>query len=289
MSLINVTHVEVLDNPTRFTNPFQFEITFECLPPGIQEELEWKLVYVGSAEDEKYDQELDSVLVGPVVVGKNKFVFQAPAPDPSLIPAKDLMEVTVLLLTCSYREKEFIRIGYYVNNDYPETEVALVQARAEWKTQVEAIQAQYSMAFQQATAQQEAAQSAHAQAVAAGLPPPAEVQVSFPSPPVFPPAPDVDVQHLSRNILADKPRVTRFQIPWDEAQAQEFMMDAADEAKANEEAARADESKEGEGMTPADEEEEEEEEDEDDEMDDGEEEGEGEGEEGDDEPQSMQG
>ncbi len=39
-------------------------------------ELEWKLVYVGSAEDEKYDQELDSVLVGPVSIGRNKFVFQ---------------------------------------------------------------------------------------------------------------------------------------------------------------------------------------------------------------------
>lgn len=37
MSLINVTDVQVLDNPTKFTNPFQFEITFECLPPGVQE------------------------------------------------------------------------------------------------------------------------------------------------------------------------------------------------------------------------------------------------------------
>ena len=31
MSLVNVTNVVVLDNPTQFTNPFQFEITFECL------------------------------------------------------------------------------------------------------------------------------------------------------------------------------------------------------------------------------------------------------------------
>jgi hypothetical protein len=57
-------------------------------------ELEWKLVYVGSAEDEKLDQELDSVLVGPVAVGRNKFVFQAPAPDATKIPQKDLMEVS---------------------------------------------------------------------------------------------------------------------------------------------------------------------------------------------------
>ena len=39
-------------------------------------ELEWKIVYVGSAEDEKHDQTLDSVLVGPVQLGCNKFVFQ---------------------------------------------------------------------------------------------------------------------------------------------------------------------------------------------------------------------
>jgi hypothetical protein len=31
MSLVNVTKVQVLDNPTAFTNPFTFEITFECL------------------------------------------------------------------------------------------------------------------------------------------------------------------------------------------------------------------------------------------------------------------
>ena len=38
-------------------------------------DLEWKVVYVGSASDGKFDQELDSVLVGPIPVGVNKFVF----------------------------------------------------------------------------------------------------------------------------------------------------------------------------------------------------------------------
>ena len=28
-----------------------------------------------------------------------------------------------MLLSCSYREKEFIRVGYYVNNDYTEEEM----------------------------------------------------------------------------------------------------------------------------------------------------------------------
>lgn len=120
---------------------------------GAVAELEWKVIYVGSAEDEKKDQELECVLVGPVVVGKNKFLLevcsvvcglclccfsfqifkilflcffvlfsnfqdlsfcicvQAPAPDPSKIEAKDLTEVTVLLITCSYRDHEFLRVG----------------------------------------------------------------------------------------------------------------------------------------------------------------------------------
>ena len=39
-------------------------------------DLEWKLIYVGNAESEAYDQVLDSVLVGPVYPGQYRFVFQ---------------------------------------------------------------------------------------------------------------------------------------------------------------------------------------------------------------------
>jgi hypothetical protein len=39
-------------------------------------DLEWKLIYVGSAESSDYDQVLDSVLVGPVPGGRHMFVFQ---------------------------------------------------------------------------------------------------------------------------------------------------------------------------------------------------------------------
>jgi hypothetical protein len=33
MSAVNITNVAVLDNPTAFINPFQFEISYECLVP----------------------------------------------------------------------------------------------------------------------------------------------------------------------------------------------------------------------------------------------------------------
>ena len=72
---IQLQGVNVLNNPAAFTDEFKFQITFDCVSPGVKEELEWKLVYVGSADNEHNDQELDSILVGPVRVGKNRFTF----------------------------------------------------------------------------------------------------------------------------------------------------------------------------------------------------------------------
>ena len=39
-------------------------------------DLEWKIIYVGSAENDSYDQVLDSVWVGPVPVGTHTFLFE---------------------------------------------------------------------------------------------------------------------------------------------------------------------------------------------------------------------
>ncbi|XP_010552129.1 PREDICTED: histone chaperone ASF1B [Tarenaya hassleriana] len=151
MSAVNITNVTVLDNPAPFLTPFQFEISYECLTP-LKDDLEWKLIYVGSAEDETYDQLLESVLVGPVNVGNYRFVFQVDPPDPSKIREEDIIGVTVLLLTCSYMGQEFVRVGYYVNNDYDDE-----QLREE-------------------------------------------------------PPPKVLIDKVQRNILSDKPRVTKFPI-----------------------------------------------------------------------------
>lgn len=122
MAKVHVVNVVVLDNPSAFLNNFQFEITFECIE-DLKEDLEWKIIYVGSAESEDYDQVLDSVFVGPIPEGRHMFVFQADPPDPAKIPAQDAVGVTVVLLTCSYRSKEFIRVGYYVNNEYDDAEL----------------------------------------------------------------------------------------------------------------------------------------------------------------------
>lgn len=128
-------------------------------------DLEWKVLYVGSAQDASRDQILDEILVGPVPVGVNKFVLQADAPDPSKLPPEDLLGVTVVLVTCSYKEREFVRVGYYVNNEYHDPNAPPPSAQQE------------------------------------GEEPPA-----LPSP--------IPLEHIQRQILADKPRVTKFPISW---------------------------------------------------------------------------
>ena len=65
------------------------------------------------------------------------------------------MGVTVILLTCAYNGQEFIRVGYYVNNEYADE--ALREA----------------------------------------------------------PPPTVDIERVARNILEEKPRVTRFPCAFD--------------------------------------------------------------------------
>ncbi|KAK5129895.1 Histone chaperone asf1 [Meristemomyces frigidus] len=154
MTTVSLLNVSVRNNPAPFNAPYEFEITFECLEP-LQKDLEWKLTYVGSATSSEHDQELDSLLVGPIPVGVNKFVFEADPPKPTSIPSTDVLGVTVIILSCCYDSREFVRVGYYVNNEYEDE--ALTNE------------------------------------------PPAK--------PVW--------EKIRRNILAEKPRVTRFQIKWD--------------------------------------------------------------------------
>ncbi|SPO05229.1 probable ASF1 - anti-silencing protein [Cephalotrichum gorgonifer] len=154
MSVVTLLGVEVLNNPAKFGDKYEFEITFECLEP-LEKDLEWKLTYVGSATSDQYDQELDSLLVGPIPVGVSKFPFEADAPDTKRIPDSDIIGVTVILLTCAYDGREFVRVGYYVNNEYDSPELI----------------------------------------------------DDPPSKPI--------IERVRRNILAEKPRVTRFAIKWD--------------------------------------------------------------------------
>lgn len=56
-------------------------------------------------------------------VGVNAFEFASPAPDPSRIPKEDVLGVAALILTGSYNDQEFVRVGYYQNTEYESDEL----------------------------------------------------------------------------------------------------------------------------------------------------------------------
>lgn len=86
-------------------------------------DLEWRLIYVASPGNEELDQELDDCLVGPVPAGVNAFEFEGSAPNPSKIPPEDVLGVAALILTGSYKDQEFVRVGYYQNTEYDNEEM----------------------------------------------------------------------------------------------------------------------------------------------------------------------
>ena len=155
MSSINILNIIPKTTTSKFTDPFSFEIIFEVLSE-LKKEMEWKMIYIGSAEDKKYDQILETIEIdGPFHLGSMKFEFTGEAPDISLIPESELLGVTAIVLCCSYNNQEFFRCGYYLNNLYDNEEM--------------------------------------------NLNPPEKV----------------DTSHIVRSLLADKPRITRFDIDWD--------------------------------------------------------------------------
>eukprot|EP00996_Jenningsia_fusiforme_P001822 NODE_2681_length_1143_cov_21.534735_g2459_i0.p1 GENE.NODE_2681_length_1143_cov_21.534735_g2459_i0~~NODE_2681_length_1143_cov_21.534735_g2459_i0.p1 ORF type:complete len:155 (-),score=26.51 NODE_2681_length_1143_cov_21.534735_g2459_i0:490-954(-) len=121
MAKVHVSNVRLLQNPAPYSDEFNFYVSFDAME-DLSEELNWKLVFVGSSDTEKNDQVLEDVMVGPIVKGPNEFILNAPGPDHTLIPAQDVLGVTVVLLICTYKDREFIRVGYYVNNDYASEE-----------------------------------------------------------------------------------------------------------------------------------------------------------------------
>ncbi|KAI0052398.1 anti-silence-domain-containing protein [Auriscalpium vulgare] len=122
MSIVTIRDVEFLNNPARFLDPYHFRVTFECIA-ALKDDLEWRLIYVSSPGNEELDQELDDCLVGPVPIGVNSFEFEGSPPSPAKIPAEDVLGVAALILTGSYNDQEFVRVGYYQNTEYNNEEM----------------------------------------------------------------------------------------------------------------------------------------------------------------------
>ena len=62
--------------------------------------------------------------------------MQADPADATKIPSSEVVGVTVVLVTCSYKGQEFVRVGYYVNNAYSDPEL---QENPPEKHQLEAV------------------------------------------------------------------------------------------------------------------------------------------------------
>lgn len=86
MAAIFITNIVVQNNPSSFFTPLRFEIIFECIEE-LKGDLEWKMIYVGSAESEVYDQVLDTITVGPIPEGLHSFIFESDPPDAKRIPS----------------------------------------------------------------------------------------------------------------------------------------------------------------------------------------------------------
>lgn len=78
---------------------------------------------MSSPGNEELDQELDEAVVGPVPIGVNSFEFEGQPPDPAKIPAEDVLGVAALILTGTYKDQEFVRVGYYQNTEYDNEEM----------------------------------------------------------------------------------------------------------------------------------------------------------------------
>jgi len=160
-------------NPkARFSDTYRFRVTFECIAP-LKDDLEWKLIFVSSPDDQSLDQELDDCMVGPVPVGINSFEFESPSPTLTTIPPQDVLGVAAIILTGSYNDQEFVRVGYYQNTEWDNKE-----ENEQW------------------------------------------LEMCGPNSKKIPRREEIKMERLMRE-LAEKPRVTRFNIKWDVDQSVE--------------------------------------------------------------------
>ena len=105
-----------------------------------------------------------------------------------MITSDDILGVTVVLVTCSYKEREFVRIGYYVNNEYQFDDTTPTSGNDTT-----------AMILDGPTA----------------APPLDDDDDESPTPLRPKMALDeIDFSRVQRHILADKPRVTKFPISW---------------------------------------------------------------------------
>ena len=121
MSLVNIANVKIDKNETSIKDPINLEIEIS-VNENLTQNVRFKVTYIVSG-DEALDQVLTMADVGPFALGKSKFTLSCPAPDLDKIPKDELVGSNVLVLSAEYKNQEFVRVGYYVNNKYNDEEL----------------------------------------------------------------------------------------------------------------------------------------------------------------------
>ncbi|KAI4834957.1 histone chaperone ASF1 [Plasmodium brasilianum] len=125
MSEVNVTKV-IVNNPIcDILDPFVFTIEFEALNK-LEADLEWKIFYISAVNNEgesNQDIELDNIFLGPIERGVMMFDYAVNPPDYKNMDIDSVLGLQAILISANYKEKEFIRIAYYMNSFYKDVEL----------------------------------------------------------------------------------------------------------------------------------------------------------------------
>ena len=125
MSKLSITNIIAPSEPELFLSPFRFQITLDVQAPLLQP-LTLMVTYVGCAENSKYDQTLEQIEVTIDEKGSQFCEIKTNPVNPNLIPTiEDLLGPTVIILSAIYKEKEFFRCSYFINNSYEGNELQL--------------------------------------------------------------------------------------------------------------------------------------------------------------------
>jgi len=121
-SKVNILNCRPTPKKLSVTDKWSVEVSIEVLDDCVKE-LTWALIFVGSPKDKAFDQQLASAVIGPLGRDKYDFVIEGSAPNNDLIPQQDILGMSILFLIGSFKDQEFIRIGFYVSTFYNQIEL----------------------------------------------------------------------------------------------------------------------------------------------------------------------
>jgi histone chaperone ASF1 len=82
--------------------------------------LNWKVVFIGSSDNDQYDQLLEDIYVPVDSADHCTFELSVQPPDLSKLPSiEDIFDVTAVSIIVLYNEREFFRCSYLLTHEYP--------------------------------------------------------------------------------------------------------------------------------------------------------------------------